>query len=112
MKQILFRNIFSEMTPNVRSFLLCYCSPKLLLIKDKKLMVYLPAAPLRSFGEARPAGKVQSPVMFVQLGQVIASRAKLINAMSMRIYSEASIVAIVACLIFQFLYRDSEINHR
>jgi len=27
------------------------------LIKDRKLMVYLPAASLRSFGEARPAGR-------------------------------------------------------
>jgi len=30
--------------------------PAEILDKDKKLMVYLPAAPLRSFGEARQAG--------------------------------------------------------
>jgi len=33
------------------------------LDKDRKLMVYLPAEPLRSFGEARPAGRFQGSVM-------------------------------------------------
>jgi len=45
----------------------------LLLIKDRKLVVYLPAAPLRSFGEARVADRFRTSVNVRSAGTVTAS---------------------------------------
>jgi len=57
------------------------------------LCAYLPAAPLRSFGEARPAGRFQSSVKIrsAATGHCERSEAELISDISMRIWSEASI---------------------
>ena len=72
----------------------CHCRIVLLLIKERKLMLYLPA-PLRSFGEARPAGsKARLCSCSWDTFYCERSEAKLISDISMRICSEASIAEI------------------
>ena len=65
-------------------------------------MVYLPAASLRSFGEARPAGRFKSSVMFTKLGHVTASSVRLISDKSIRIFPEGGITENNAVLLVEF----------
>jgi len=80
----------------------CHCRIVLLLIKERKLMLYLPA-PLRSFGEARPAGsKARLCSCSWDTFYCERSEAKLISDISMRICSEAS-MAEIPLLVAVFL---------
>ena len=75
------RAFCSRLVGTGRADSLCYYSPVLLLIKDRKLMVYLPAGrQVPRLGYIRSAGTRHCE----------RSEAELISDMSMRIYSKAS----------------------